>query len=73
MARAQRPVAEPLAEELILRPWWGPDPALRFILEVGDAAQQRAAISAGIKAQTEILQAQVSYLHAIQGLVGRGQ
>jgi len=56
---------------LALIPWWGPDPALRFILEAGDPAQQRAAISAGIKAQTEILQAQVGYLNAIQGIVGR--
>jgi hypothetical protein len=60
-----------LPEELAFLRWWGPDPALRFILEIGDPAQKSAAISAGIKAQVEILQAQIGYLNSVQAIVGR--
>jgi hypothetical protein len=60
-----------LPEDLVFFRWWGPDPALRFILEAGDPAQKQAAISAGIRAQVEILQAQIGYLNAVQQIVGR--
>jgi hypothetical protein len=71
MAQGQAPDPTPLPEELALKVWWGPDPALRFILEKGDIAQQRAAIGAAIKGQVETLQAQINYLNSVQALVGR--
>jgi hypothetical protein len=71
MAQGHTPVPTPLPEELALKVWWGPDPALRFILEKGDIAQQRAAIGAAIKGQIDTLQAQIGYLNTVQGLVGR--
>jgi hypothetical protein len=72
MAQAQRPGPGHLPPELRLHPWPGPDPALTLILETGDPVQQRAAITASIQMQREILQAQMNYLNAMQGIVGRG-
>ena len=61
-----------LASELALNLWWRGDPALALILETGDPAQQRAGITASIQMQREILQAQMTYLNNIQGIVNRG-
>jgi len=72
MAQARQPGASALPPELRLHPWPGPDPALTLVLETGDPAQQRAAISASIQMQREILQAQMNYLNTMQGIVGRG-
>jgi hypothetical protein len=71
MAQTQPPGQAALPPELRLHPWPGPDPALTLILETGDPAQQRAAITASIQMQREMLQAQMNYLNSIQGIVGR--
>ena len=72
MARTTQQSSQAIASEFVFNPWWRVDPALALILEIGDQQQQRAGITAGIQMQREILQAQITYLNAIQGIVNRG-
>jgi hypothetical protein len=46
-----------LSEAFQLIKWWGPDPALRIVLEHGDPALQRAVMSEFIKYNVSVSQA----------------
>jgi hypothetical protein len=48
------------------QPWWGPDPALKFIIEQGDAAVQRAVVSEFIRYNVSTSQAAAQFWTGLQ-------
>jgi hypothetical protein len=69
MSNFNIPPKRDIPEALQFHPWWGPDPALRFIFEHGDPEFQRAAMAQFVNYNVATSAATAQFWTGLQGML----